>query len=178
MRISTAQLPKSPHGADRVVATGNAVVVLDGASAIESVSIPPGVYADYLGASITAALTARPEAALAGILAEAIEAAARSLGLTGEDCPSSTVAMARMTGGPRWAFLNSGNTGSGCGLAAATTPRTGHCCAVSSASSVSTVTARKATGSRKRTRPRPGTRAPSRCLRLQRAGRSSPQMAP
>lgn len=99
MRISTAQLPKPPHGADRVVATGNAVVVLDGASAIESVSIPPGVYADYLGASITAALTARPEAALASILAEAIEAAARSLGLTGEDCPSSTVAMARTTGG-------------------------------------------------------------------------------
>lgn len=98
MRISTAQLPQPPHGADRVVMTGNAVVVLDGASAIEPVSVPPGVYADHLGASIAAALTARPEAALTGILAGAIGAATGSLGLTGDDCPSSTVAMARATG--------------------------------------------------------------------------------
>jgi hypothetical protein len=98
MRISTAQLPLPPHGADRVAAVGSAVVVLDGASAIEPVSVPPGVYAGCLGASITAALTARPQAALAGVLAGAIEAAARSLGLTGQDCPSSTVAIARATG--------------------------------------------------------------------------------
>jgi hypothetical protein len=99
MRISTAQLPKPPHGADRVVETGNAVVVLDGASAIEPVSVPPGVYADHLGVSIAAALVARPAAALASILAEAIGTVASSLGLTGEDCPSSTVAMARKAGG-------------------------------------------------------------------------------
>ena len=56
MRISTAQLPQPPRGADRVVATGNAVVVLDGASAIEPVGVPPSVYADHLGASIAAAI--------------------------------------------------------------------------------------------------------------------------
>ncbi|MGD0607918.1 MAG: hypothetical protein ABSA53_30565 [Streptosporangiaceae bacterium] len=99
MRISTAQLPKPPHGADRIVLTGNAVVVLDGASAIQPVSVPPDVYADHLGASIAAALTARPEAALASILVEAIGTAASSLGLTGDDCPSSTVAMARSADG-------------------------------------------------------------------------------
>jgi hypothetical protein len=97
MRISTAQLPKSPDGADRVMATGNSVVVLDGASAIEPVSVQPGVYADHLGASITAALTADPGAALPGVLAAAIGAAARALGVAGDHCPSSTVAMARVT---------------------------------------------------------------------------------
>ncbi len=99
MRVSTAQLPEPPHGADRIVTTGNAVVVLDGASAIEPVSVRPDVYADHLGAFIAAALAARPAAALASILVEAIGAAAASLSLTGDDCPSSTVAMARSLGG-------------------------------------------------------------------------------
>ena len=97
MRVTTAQLPQPPRGADRVIATSSAVIVLDGASAIEPASVPPGVYADHLGASIAAALTARPEAALTSALAEAIEAAAGTLGLAGDSCPSSTVAMARVT---------------------------------------------------------------------------------
>lgn len=79
--------------------TANAVVVLDGASAIEPASVPPGVYADHLGAAIVAALAADPGAALTGVLAEAIEAAAGELSLAGDACPSSTVAMARVTGG-------------------------------------------------------------------------------
>ena len=99
MRIATAQLPQAPHGADRVVTAGNAVAVLDGASAAEPGGVPPGRYADRLGASITAALTARPGAALTEILAVAIGAATCSLGLAGHDCPSSTVAMARVAGG-------------------------------------------------------------------------------
>ena len=99
MRIAAAQLPEPPRGADRVAVAQNAVVVLDGASAIEPVSVPPGIYADHLGASITAALAAEPGAALTEVLAEAIEAAARKLCLAGDACPSSTVAMARVHGG-------------------------------------------------------------------------------
>jgi hypothetical protein len=97
MRISTAQLPKSPDGADRVIAAGDFVVILDGASAIEPVSVPPGVYADCLGTSITAALSADPGAALPDVLAAAIGAAARALDLTRDHSPSSTVAMIRVT---------------------------------------------------------------------------------
>ncbi len=98
MRIATAQLPEPPRGADRVAVTQNAVVVLDGASAIEPVSVPPGIYTDHLGASVVAALAADPGAALTEALAEAIGAAARKLGLAGDACPSSTVAMARVAG--------------------------------------------------------------------------------
>src|SRR5580658_5659054 len=97
MRISTAQLPKSPDGADRVIAAGDFVVILDGASAIEPVSVPPGVYADCLGTSITAALSADPGAPLPDVLAAAIGAAARALDLTRDHSPSSTVAMIRVT---------------------------------------------------------------------------------
>jgi hypothetical protein len=99
MRIATAQLPEPPHGADRVVVAGDAVVVLDGASAIEPVSVPPGTYADSLGVSVSAALAADPGAPLAGVLAAAIEAAVGELGLAGDACPSSTVVMLRVTGG-------------------------------------------------------------------------------
>jgi hypothetical protein len=99
MRIAAAQLPEPPRGADRVAVTANAAVVLDGASAIEPVSVPPGVYADHLGMAITAALTAYPGAPLTGVLAEAITATATELGLAGDHCPSSTVAIARTDSG-------------------------------------------------------------------------------
>jgi len=100
VRIAAAQLPEPPHGADRIVATRNAVAVLDGASAFEPASIPPGDYASRLGASIATALTDAPYAPLASVLAEAIAATASVLGLAGGDgCPSSTVAMARLAGG-------------------------------------------------------------------------------
>jgi hypothetical protein len=98
MRIATAQLPVPPRGADRVAVTENAVVVLDGASAIEPVSMPPGEYADHLGAAVVAVLAADPGAALTDVLAEAIGAVARKLALAGNACPSSTVAMARVAG--------------------------------------------------------------------------------
>jgi hypothetical protein len=99
MRVAAAQLPEPPRGADRFVVTENVVVVLDGASAIEPVSVPPGIYADRLGAAIKAALAADAGAPLAGVLAEAIRAAASELDLAGDDCPSSTVTMARIAEG-------------------------------------------------------------------------------
>lgn len=98
MRLATAQLPRPPRGDDRVATTPNAVIVLDGASAIEPVSVPPGTYATCLGAAIVAALDADPGAALTDALAAAIAATAAELRLTGDACPSSTVAMLRLDG--------------------------------------------------------------------------------
>lgn len=57
MRTAAAQLPEPPYGADRIIVTRNAVAVLDGASAFEPASVPPGEYASHLGAFIGAALT-------------------------------------------------------------------------------------------------------------------------
>ena len=85
VRTAAAQLPEPPHGADRIIVTGNAVVVLDGASAFEPAGVPPGEYASRLGASIAAALTDAPAAPLASVLAEAITATAAALGLDGGD---------------------------------------------------------------------------------------------
>lgn len=124
MRITAAQLPEPPHGADRIVVTGNAVAVLDGASAFEPASVPPGEYASRLGASITAALTDDPEAPLPSVLAEAITATAAALGLAdGNGCPSSTVVMARLAGdalnllalGDSYVFYGTGPGGTGSG---------------------------------------------------------------
>jgi len=99
VRTAAAQLPEPPHGADRVIVTRNAVAVLDGASAFEPASVPPGEYASRLGAAIAATLTDAPDAPLASALAEAIAATAAELGLAdGDGCPSSTVVMARLTG--------------------------------------------------------------------------------
>ena len=100
MRTAAAQLPEPPHGADRIVVTGNTVIVLDGASAFEPASVPPGEYASRLGTAIAAALAVAPEAPLASVLGEAITATAAELGLDDEaGCPSSTVAMARLANG-------------------------------------------------------------------------------
>ena len=125
MRITAAQLPEPPHGADRIIVTRNAVVVLDGASAFEPTGIPPGEYASRLGAAITAALTDAPEAPLPSVLAEAIAATAAALGLAGGDgCPSSTVVMARLADstldllalGDSYVFYGTGPGGTGTGM--------------------------------------------------------------
>lgn len=98
VRTAAAQLPEPPHGADRVIVTGNTVIVLDGASAFEPAGVPPGQYASRLGDSIAAALAGAPQAPLASVLAGAIAATASALGLDDDaGCPSSTVAMARLT---------------------------------------------------------------------------------
>ena len=100
MRTAAAQLPEPPHGADRIVVTGTAVIVLDGASAFEPAGVPPGEYASRLGAAIAAALAVAPEAPLPSVLGEAITATAAELGLDDDaGCPSSTVAMARLADG-------------------------------------------------------------------------------
>lgn len=124
VRTAAAQLPEPPYGADRIIVTSNAVVVLDGASAFAPASVPPGEYASRLGASIAAALTNDPAAPLASVLAEAITATAAALGLDGGDgCPSSTVVMARLAGdaldllalGDSYAFYGTGPGGPGTG---------------------------------------------------------------
>lgn len=100
MRIATVQLPEPPHGADRIIVARNAVAVLDGASAFEPTSVPPGEYASRLADSIAAALNDRPDAPLASVLAEAIATTASMLGLADSDGgPSSTVAIARLADG-------------------------------------------------------------------------------
>jgi len=124
VRTSAAQLPEPPHGADRVVVTGNTVIVLDGASAFEPADVPPGEYASRLGDSIAAALAVAPEAPLASVLAEAIAATTAELGLDDDaGCPSSTVAMARLAGnvldllalGDSYIFYGTGPGGPGTG---------------------------------------------------------------
>lgn len=124
MRTATAQLPRPPHGADRIIVTRSAVAVLDGASAFEAANVPPGGYADRLGGSIAAALNNCPDAPLARVLAQAIAATAAGLGLAGGDsCPSCTVAMARLAGdaldllalGDSYVFYGTGPSGPGTG---------------------------------------------------------------
>ena len=95
MRARTAQLPCPPEGADRVIVTRDAVIVLDGASAFAPLPISPAAYADHLGTAIAAGLDASPGAPLAAILASAIRRTAETLGLRDDSGPSSTVAIAR-----------------------------------------------------------------------------------
>lgn len=99
MRIQTAQLPVPPAGADRVVVTHGAVIVLDGASAFGPAAVRPAAYAGQLGTEIAAAVTASPAGPLPEILAAAIAATASALNLPDDDGPSSTVAIARVNGG-------------------------------------------------------------------------------
>jgi hypothetical protein len=98
MRVQTAQLPHPPAGADRVVITPGAVIVLDGASAFAPANVSPDIYADRLGTEIASALSASPGGPLPEILAKAITATASALNLPDDDGPSSTVAIARVTG--------------------------------------------------------------------------------
>ncbi len=99
MRVQTAQLPHPPAGADRVVVTPGAVIVVDGASAFAPATVSPTAYADQLGTEIASALNASPDEPLPKILAMAITATATALNLPGDDGPSSTVAIARVTDG-------------------------------------------------------------------------------
>jgi hypothetical protein len=96
MRVTTAQLPEPPNGADRVFVTDRAVILLDGASAFGPQDVPAAVYADHLGGTVTRALQEAPDADLTEVLAEAISATADTLALKPGPCtPSSTVAMCR-----------------------------------------------------------------------------------
>jgi hypothetical protein len=96
IHVRTAQLPHPPAGADRVVVTPGAVIVLDGASAFGPAAVNPATYADQLGNEIASAINASPAGPLAPILAAAITATATALNLLHDDGPSSTVAIARV----------------------------------------------------------------------------------
>jgi hypothetical protein len=96
MRVRTAQLPCPPAGADRVIVTPDAVIVLDGASAFGPAAVSPAAYADCLGTELASAVTASPGAPLPAILAAAISATASALDLRDDHGPSSTVAIARV----------------------------------------------------------------------------------
>jgi hypothetical protein len=96
MRVRTAQLPCPPAGADRVIVTPGAVIVLDGASAFGPAAVSPAAYADCLGTELASAVTASPGAPLPAILATAVSATASALDLRDDHGPSSTVAIARV----------------------------------------------------------------------------------
>ena len=98
MHIRTAQLPGPPAGADRVITTPGAVIVLDGASAFGPAAVSPGAYADCLGAEIASAIAASADRPLPVILGTAISATAGALDLHDDDGPSSTVTIARVNG--------------------------------------------------------------------------------
>jgi hypothetical protein len=96
MLVQTAQLPRPPAGADRVVVTSGAVIVLDGASAFGRATVSPAAYTDQLGTEIASAINASPAGPLPKVLATAIAATATALNLPDDDGPSSTVAIARV----------------------------------------------------------------------------------
>jgi hypothetical protein len=99
MRVRAAQLPRPPAGADRVIVTPRAVMVLDGASAFGPAAVSPAAYAGRLGAELASAIAASPAAPLPQILATAIGATASALDLQDDHGPSSTVTIARLNGG-------------------------------------------------------------------------------
>lgn len=96
MDVHTAQLAGGTHSADRVFMIDNAVIVLDGATALEPVDIDPATYADVLGQAIAENLTHDPCADLGDAVAAAIAHTAAQLHLATGQSPSSTVAILRI----------------------------------------------------------------------------------
>jgi hypothetical protein len=80
---------------DRVVLLPNAVVLVDGATALREGERSGGWYADKLCAALAAALTERPDGDLPTLLADAITALVAEYGLVPGASPSSTVAVLR-----------------------------------------------------------------------------------
>lgn len=79
---------------DRVFATGNAVVLLDGASSVRKQTYDGGWYADRLGRLLANVIADNPTISLVQALACAIERVATTADL-GDNPPSSTIAIAR-----------------------------------------------------------------------------------
>ena len=98
MRITAAQLPPG-GGDDAIVTTGQAVIMLDGASAFIPVPVPASIYAGHLAQQLAKIMNDQPEGDLRGILADAITATASDLNLRPGKSPSSTVIIVRQTGG-------------------------------------------------------------------------------
>lgn len=97
VHVSTAQLP-SGGGDDAIITTGDAVIMLDGASAFIPMPVSASVYADHLGRQLARQMNARPGGDLRGILADAIATTARDLDLRAGKSPSSTVIILRYAG--------------------------------------------------------------------------------
>ncbi len=93
MKVHTAQLPGAETSADRMILTPDAVIVLDGATALLPVDVEPGVYAETLGRNITAELA--PGTPIADAVAQAIRRTTEELDLRAGASPSSTVAILR-----------------------------------------------------------------------------------
>lgn len=82
---------------DRIVVLDNAVILLDGATALEPRARTAAWYAEHLGAELAAHLHQNPTADLRALLAKAITTLARTHHLTPGTAPSSTVAITRWT---------------------------------------------------------------------------------
>lgn len=94
VRVRSAQSAGDEHSQDRLFTLPNAVLVLDETSG-DSSSDDGGRYAEALGQALAAALTERPRADLAEVLAAAIVDVAKAHGLVAATSPESTVAIAR-----------------------------------------------------------------------------------
>ncbi|MEU3273882.1 hypothetical protein ABZ639_23845 [Saccharomonospora sp. NPDC006951] len=91
-------LPRSPEGSeDVVVTTGNAVVLLDGATEFRQDLPSGGWYAARLGERIERLLLGAPHDDLGSVLGKAIAEVTEAGSLTRRHSPSSTVAMLRWT---------------------------------------------------------------------------------
>lgn len=93
----TAERPGNAHRSseDRVFTTGNAAIVLDGASQPEPAERDGGWIADTLGRFLRDRLSASPTIDLSDLLAEAIATITYQYSLTPKQSPSTTVCMAR-----------------------------------------------------------------------------------
>ncbi|WP_298454867.1 hypothetical protein [uncultured Cellulomonas sp.] len=95
LQAVSAQVPELPDSDDRVYLLDHAVVVLDGASAVDPREVSTGTYVDTLGSLLVHGLADGRCRRLTDVLAAAIEEAAALLDLRRGDSPSSTVAIAR-----------------------------------------------------------------------------------
>jgi len=96
LRIAWAQLPDREHSLDRVFTTGNAAIVLDGASPFEKGAVSPAEYVDHLGEHLAEGLRAAPAVDLKSALASAITSTAEELQLDADTSPASTVSIVRV----------------------------------------------------------------------------------
>jgi hypothetical protein len=98
MQVASAQIPPIQHSDDKIFTTGNAVIMLDGASAFVPVPVSASTYADRLGRALQYSLSAYPDADLRAALAGAIQSTALELRLNPVESPSSTVTILRELG--------------------------------------------------------------------------------
>lgn len=96
VRIAQATLAGAGPSQDRILSTAQAVVLLDGATALVPTAVPPTVYVDTLGSALVCGLSTNTNTDLRKVLADAIARTATLLRLLPGQSPSSTVAMVRV----------------------------------------------------------------------------------